>query len=337
MPPRLLAPLAAAAVVVAIAAGCSSTPLPGVDRSSEAGSGPPPGPDGLPVLARGTCWTGTTVGADPQDVLKLSASTGVPYLAAARAVADRPAFSRSTSCSDDHAVEVFEVVRLPKLEAKIADYAALLRVESPLFATISHSVAEACMTKNLVKAAARTGLPGAVMAPALPTGAEVGWAPAAPAQWAAGQRVFACTLTWAHPQSVRYESVFTKGFPISQRTCIDTKSLAFVDCARRHDGERIAFIEARDAVAAGAFPGPKAVRKGPDGRYLDVPDAGWRRLDAACTSYLRSISATKKLTGVANVDVDQWPRPDGSFPIWCDADTPPDQHSLVTQGSVYDR
>ena len=72
-------------------------------------------------------------------------------------------------------------------------------------------------------------------------------------------------------------------------------------------------------------------------RFLEVPDARWARLDTACTAYLRSISTTKKLTGVANVDADQWPTQNGAFPIYCDADTPPDQESLVTQGSVYNR
>jgi len=331
MPSRLLGPVVA--VLAVVLAGCSSASVPG----ARATSGTASGVDGVTTLAEGTCWTATTVGADPQDVLRLSASTKVPYLVAARAVADRPAFSRGTTCSADHAVEVFKVVRLPALEARLADYATLLRVQGRLFATVAHSVAQACMTGSLARAAARTGLPGAVMAPALPAGSKVGWAPAAPAQWAAGQRVFACTLTWAHPQRVRYDTVFTKAFPVSQRTCIDSASLAFVDCARRHDRERIAFVEARDAVAAGAFPGPQAVKNGPNGRYLDVPHARWRKLDAGCTAYLRSISGTRKLTGVANVDVDQWPRPDGSYPIWCDADTPPDQVSLVTQGTVYDR
>jgi hypothetical protein len=90
-------------------------------------------------------------------------------------------------------------------------------------------------------------------------------------------------------------------------------------------------------VAAGGFPGPSAIRNGPNGRYLAVGDARWKKLDAACTAYLRAVSTTKKLTGVANVDVDEWPTADGTYPIYCDADTPPDQKSVVTEGSVYNR
>ena len=72
-------------------------------------------------------------------------------------------------------------------------------------------------------------------------------------------------------------------------------------------------------------------------RYLDIGDAAYAKLDAACTAYLRAISSTRKLTGIANVDVDEWPTPEGSYPIYCDSDRRPDQKSLITQGSVYDR
>ena len=328
-----------ATLVLVLGAGCSQAPMPGAEESrigSESGSGSgrasEPG-----ALAEGTCWSGHLLGADPQDVLALSGRYGVPYLVAARAVADRPAFDKAVACDKDHAVEVFKVVRLPDLESRLVDYATLLRIGTPLYGTVARRVGQACMTDTLARAAARTGLAGAVMEPVLPSGASVGWAPAAPEDWARGRRVFACTLTWHTPQTTRYHTVFTKALPTGARSCILSRSLLFVDCARPHDRERIALIDAREAVTAGAFPGAGAIRNGPRGRYLDVPDARWARLDAACMAYLRSISTTKKLTGIANVDADQWPTPDGAYPIYCDADTPPDQDSLVTEGSVYDR
>jgi hypothetical protein len=324
--------------VLVLGAGCSQAP-PGAGESGTgsgpgSATGPPPKPG---TFAEGTCWSGHLLGADPQDVLALSGRYDVPYLVTARAVADRPAFDKGVACGKDHALEVFKLVRLRDLEPRLADYATLLRIQSSLYATVSRRVAQGCMTDSLVRAAARTGLAGAVMAPVLPSGASIGWAPAAPGDWARGRRVFACTLTWQTPRSTRYRDVFTKALPVAERTCILSRPLVFVDCARRHDRERIAVIDARDAVAAGAFPGPGAIRTGPRGRFLEVPDARWARLDTACTAYLRSISTTKKLTGVANVDADQWPTPNGAFPIYCDADTPPDQESLVTQGSVYNR
>jgi hypothetical protein len=324
---------AALLLVLALATGCSGGALPGTGGdSSSTGGGGTPG-----TLAEGTCWDSATLGADPQDVLKLSGTYDVPYLVAARALADRPSFEHRLGCGDDHAVEVYKLLRLPKLEAKLTDYASLLRIQTSLYDEIARSVAAGCQTSTLAKAAAASGLPGAVMTPVLPKGASLGWAPAPPDQWSKGTRMFACTLTWAEPGQIRYASLFTKRFPTAERTCIDSRALAFVDCARRHDRERIAVIEARVAVAAGAFPGPKAIRSGPHGRYLDVGDTRYRPLDAACTAYLRAVSSTKKLTGVANVDADEWPAPGGSYPIYCDADAPPDKKSVVTEGSVYDQ
>jgi hypothetical protein len=325
--------LVALVAVVTLTAGCSGGSLPGLGDTSSGSDGKTSAGD----VAEGTCWSDTMLGADPQEVLRLSKAYAVPYLVAAHALATRPAFSASMDCDDVHSVEVYKVVRLPKLDQQLTDYAALLRTATPLYGTVARSVAQACTTKPLADAVAKAGLPSAVMSPMLPEGATLGWAPASPDRWSNGQRVFACTLTWSKPRSTRYSAVFTKHFPTGDRTCIDTKALVFVDCARKHDRERIAVIEAREAVAAGAFPGPKAIRNGPSGRYLDVGDARWAKLDAACTAYLRAISTTKKLTGVANVDVDEWPAPGGSYPIYCEADTRPDQKSLVTEGSVYDR
>ncbi|HET6165658.1 MAG TPA: hypothetical protein VFE07_02420 [Marmoricola sp.] len=318
--------------MLVLAGGCSQAPLPGH------GDTPSDEPTGEPgVVAEGTCWSAARLGADPQDVLRISKEFSVPYLVVARAVADRPSFAHPLGCGQAHSVEVYKVLRLPELEKQLTDYATLLQTRTALYDKVARSVSLGCMTDTLASVAAASGLPGAVAEPMLPEGASLGWSPAAPAQWAAGQRVFACTLTWAKPEPVRYAAVFTKKFPTSMRTCIDTHALLFVDCARRHDRERIALIEAREAVEKSAFPGRKAIRKGPNGRYLAVSDARYRKLDAACTAYLHAISTTKKLTGVANVDVDEWPTPDGSYPIYCEADTRPDQKSLITEGSVYSR
>jgi hypothetical protein len=334
--PSWLRPLLAV-LALALAAGCSQARPPGAGGSgtgAAAGSGAA-SRSGPGALAEGTCWSGDLLGADPQDVLALSARYDVPYLLTARAVAGRPAFDKRIDCDEDHAVEVFKVVRLP--DPRLTDYAALLRIRTPLYASVERRVAQGCMSERLAKVAAATGLAGAVVAPVLPAGAALGWAPVAPDAWSRGHREFACTLTWQDPRTTRYSTLFTRSLATGDRTCIVSRSLVFVDCAHPHDRERIAVIDARQAVAAGRFPGPGAVRTGPRGRFLDVPDARWAKLDAACTAYLRSISTTKRLTGVANVDADQWPAPDGAFPIYCDADTPPDRESLITEGSVYNR
>jgi hypothetical protein len=318
--------------LLTVAAGCSKGALPGRGNTSSRGSTQSNAP-----LVTGTCWTGDLLGADPQVVLTISREYAVPYPAAATALATRPTFARSQDCGSDHTVEVYKVVRIPALEKQLTDYATVLRTQTPLFGQVVRAIERSCMTDVLARAAARTHLRDAVMAPALPEGAAVGWSPASPEQWTKGQRVFACTLTWSKPTQLRYASVFTKKFPTGKRTCIDSTSLVFVDCARRHDRERISVIEARAAVAAHQFPGARAIRKGPHGPYVDVPEPRYAVLDAACTAYLRSVSTTKKLTGVANIDADEWPASGGSYPIYCEADTSTDKPSLVTQGTVYNR
>jgi hypothetical protein len=326
--PHLIALLATMLLVGGVLTGCSGGALPGHGGAS--------GNDAA-ELAEDTCWTGDLLGSDPQEARRLSSRYAVAYPVVAQAIATWPSFARRVRCDRDHQVEVYKVLRLPDLEPKLGDYAALLRTQAPLYATVSRSVARGCMGAALARAVAKAGLPGAVMAPVLPEGASLGWAPAPPGPWSKGVREFACTLTWRQPSSTRYAAVFTGHFPTGSRTCIDSHALVYVDCAREHDRERIAVIDARDAVATGAFPGPKAIRNAFGGRSLAVSDATYRRLDAACTAYLRAISSTRKLTGVANIDVDEWPASDGAYPIYCEADRSPDEKSLITQGSVYDR
>jgi hypothetical protein len=321
-------------LVLGLLAGCTGgSALPKGGGTAVGG-----GKDGAEVpLAEGTCWTGALLGADPQQVLRLSGQLNVSYFVAAHALADRPAFARTQDCRKAHDVEVYRAVRIPSLTPQLTSYAVLLRTDRPFFASLTRAVENACMNAVLSKAAAQSGVGGAVMAPALPDGMKLGWAPPSPDQFSRGQRVFACTLTQDRPSPVRYADVFTKRFGTGRRICIDSRVLIYVDCARKHDRERIAVIDARAAVLAKNFPGPSRIRTGPDGRYLDVPPGRYAALDRACTAYLRAISTTKKLTGVAEIDADSWPDPGGAYPIACEADTHPNQQSVTTEGSVYDK
>lgn len=305
----------------------TSTDFP--DSDGEAGS--------EVALAGGTCWTEAMLGEDPQAILALATAQKVSYFTAAHALAGRPAFEKTRSCAKSHRIEVYRVVQIPRLTPRLTSYATLLHTDRPLYRALERSVRNSCMTKPLAAAAARSGLPGAVAEPALPTGMKLGWAPPSPEQFTRGQRVFACTLIQDKASTVRYADLFAKRLPTALRTCIDSKRLVYVDCARKHDRERIAVIDARVAVQAGRFPGRRAIRRGPDGRYLDVAPAAYAALDRACTTYLRAISTTKRLTGVAEIDVDVWPAPDGSYPIACEADTRPGQKPVTTSGSVYNR
>ena len=110
-----------------------------------------------------------------------------------------------------------------------------------------------------------------------------------------------------------YASVFTHGFPTQDRTCIDSAALIYVDCARQHDRERIAWVDVTAAVRTGAFPN----------RVVGLPAATLAGLDRACTTYLRAVSTTTALTGVAEPDVDDWPTRTGRYRIACEADVAP--------------
>jgi hypothetical protein len=313
---------------VGLLSGCSGPPSD-LEGAGKAGA--------TVTLASNTCWTGETLGADPQAILKLSTTYGVNYFDAAHALAGRPAFKLTEACGTGHHVEVYRTVAVDAVKPVATTYATLLQPSSSAYQQIAAGVEKACMGKSLVRAAGLTRLAGAVVEPAFPEGVALGWAPPSPEQWSRGQRSYACLLTSVHAAKFRYSTVFTRSFPTRLRTCIDSSALKYVDCSKKHDRERIAIIDVRYPVAAGTFPGSTAIKVGRDGRYVDLPVATLALLDKACTSYLNSVSTTKKLTGVAEVDADQWPSADGSYPIACEADVAPAKKSVVTTGSVYNQ
>lgn len=315
-------------LVLVLAAAC--------DGSDDAPSGG--GKSGTSVaLAPNTCWTAQTLGADPQAVLELARSQAVDYFSVAHAVDGRPAFQLTEACDGPHHVEVYQVVPIEKVKPVVTGYAAFLQFSTGAYRKLSAAVERACMNKTLAETAERSGVPGAVAEPAFPAGAELGWAPPSPEQWAKGQRVYACTLSSAEPVDFRYAAVFTQGFPTDRRTCISNSPLQFVDCARKHNRESIAVINVRTAVAAKKFPGRSAITAGPNGRFVDLSRPTLARLDRACTAFLGAVSTTTKLTGVANIDPELWPTPEGDYPITCQADTAPTKDSVVTEGSVFDK
>lgn len=337
--------VAAGVLLVGVLAGCSEDPgssgSPSAGSSGSPGSSDSSGSSGsataAPELAAGTCWSDRRLGSDPQEVLAVATDHKVPYDVAATALADRPDFAEPVPCDQAHSVEVYALKRLPAYQAELQSYRPLLRSRSKLYESVAASARQACMSPAANKAVKQTGVAGAVMTPALAQGVRLSWAPAPPEQWEKGQRVFACTLVWDQPTTTRYAALETGQLPAGQRVCILTASRSYVGCGRKHDRERIASIDVSAAVAAGKFPGKSAVRSGSDGPYADLPGDLYDRLDAACTAYLRSVSTTKTLTGVANIDPALWPASDRTWPVWCEADTPPGQKSLVTKGSVFDR
>jgi hypothetical protein len=329
--PTTLRALGAVLALAALLAACSSDP-------KTVGNDPGAGKSGIEVpLTTATCWSAETAGADPQQVLAIAKKYGVSYFAAAHALAERPAFELTQGCAGAHQVEVYKAVRIDQVKPVVSTYTALLQSGSKAYAKLSENVQQACMNKPLLEAAVQSGLPGAVMTPVFGDGVTLGWAPPSAEQWEAGQRVYACTLTQEPAGTLLYASVFRKSFPTGRRVCIDNKSLVYVDCARKHNREQISTIDLSAAVAAKKFPGPKAIKPGPDGKFVDVSPAQYAALDRACTAYLRAVSTTKKLTGIAEIDPEKWPADDGSYPVACEADTATTKNPIVTQGSVFDR
>jgi hypothetical protein len=318
-----------ALLLALVLTSCSSPDVPGIGGKKKK--------EQVPVLAAGTCWSAASLGADESGVRDVAEENGVDLATASAVMGQRPAFAEPLDCAQAHALEVYRLVELPGLTPRLTSYGVLLRTDQDLYVTLSRRLRNECMEPRLARAAARTGLPGVVMDPALPAGMHLEWAPPSPEQFAAGQRGFACLFTQSAPGTHRYATVFTRDLPTALRTCILSRRLRYVDCARKHDRERIAVLQVRQAVLARRFPGRKAIRKGPQGRYLAASAARYAALDRACTTYLRSISTTKKLTGIAEIDLDFWPAADGSYPIVCEASTPPNRPALVTRGSVYDR
>ncbi len=321
MPLRRLLPALGSGALLAALLGCTAGPgsTPFDDTAG--------GQDGASVtLTTATCWSGLAAGADPQVILQVAKTYSVSYFDAAYAMVGRAAFARTRSCSADHGVEVYKGIRLADVTPSLNDYTAFLRPNDPEYASIDQDVRRACMDQALLSAADATGVATASVEPAFPDGFTLGWAPPSPAQWEEGQRVYGCTLTQANASPLLYASVFTSRFPTQDRTCIDNRSLVYVDCARQHDRERIAWIDVTSAVRSGTFP-----------NTVSLPSPTLAALDRACTTYLRAISTTTKLSGVAEPDIDQWPTRSGRYQIACEADAPPGKPSVATTGSVYDR
>lgn len=332
MPPLTRSVVVLLSVLGLAVAACGGPDEPGAD-----GGG---GKDGTSVaLAPNTCWTAETLGADPQEMLRLAQAYAVDYFSIANAVDGRPAFKLTESCKKPHHVEVYRVVPVAEVTPVVTSYASFFQYNQPAYRQLSTAVERACMNETLASAAKRSKVPGVVLEPAFPDGIDLGWAPPSPEQWDKGQRVYACTLssTTTTPFSFRYAAVFGKGFPTGERTCISNAPLVFVDCARKHDRERIAVFQVRAAVLAKKFPGADAIRVGANGRFVQVPTETLRALDRACTAFLRAVSTTDRLTGVVEIDAERWPMPDGSYPVDCEADAPPHQDSVVTEGSVFNR
>lgn len=332
------------ALVLPLVVACGGPPAEDTEGAGQSGE--------TVTLAPRTCWTGASLSDDPQTVLTVSKTFGVDYFDAAHALSGRPSFELTEACGAAHHVEVYSTVPVNQVQPVITSYATLLQPNQPAYRKLVKAVEKTCMTQVLARTAAQTKLPGALAEPALPEGVEIGWAPPSPEQWARGQRVYACTLSSDRALKIRFAQVFRKTFPTRLRTCIESRALQYVDCSRKHDRERILVLDLTAAVAAGKLPGAEAVREGAQGEVVDIAATTLKVLDKACTNFLRSVSRTKKLNGVAALDADRWPAteermvgetdpkrfpPRTYYLVDCEADVLPPKKPVVTRGSVFNR
>jgi hypothetical protein len=335
---RLVGCFALAALLLTGCSMGSAIPAPQVGATTSAGVAPVPvQPATTFALSANSCWTGELLGSDPQRALNLATTFGVSYFDAAYALEDRPAFLETLPCTTAHAVEIYRLVPAAEVAPGLAGYSSLMQTRSTDFVRLAARVRHACMDSTLAVAARRAQVEDASLQPAVPDGFRIDWTPATPEQWDRGQQVFACLFVQDDPSSLLYSSLRSRSLPTALRTCIASGSRIYVDCARKHDRELIAVLDVSGAVAAGTLPGRSAVRHTAGGAtYLGFGAAFYRPLDRACTTYLRSISTDRRLSGVAEIDADAWPDADGRYTISCEADAPANRPSKVTTGSVYD-
>ena len=93
----------------------------------------------------------------------------------------------------------------------------------------------------------------------------------------------------------------------------------YVSCSRKHDAEQIAVMPLNTAIERGQIDARRAVRKGPNGRYVALSDAEYAKVDKICQTFLSSVSTVKGgVVGRAFPgSVKQWPSETGDYVTSC--------------------
>lgn len=295
------------------------------------------------VLEPGTCWT------DAQLVDTLTEEEFAEYVeryaggdpARAESLRDDAAFTDEVACAEPHALELYAAVELPpRLDRRVTEYADLLDQESPLYDRVRDAVNQACLAESAYgRAERRAGDLTVQLAPALSEdgGLRLAWDPYPAELWEEGERRFTCTLEQDEPSELVFADLATSAVPVAARSCLNTPGRA-VPCNRPHQAEEIGEMTLNAAVDAGQIDAERAVRNGPEGRYVALSDPEYAQLDRVCARLFRAVS-----TGREDVEaqafpggLDQWPTRDGDYVASCFAlkafDPPP-----KFRGTVFDR
>ena len=275
-------------------------------------------------LDKGTCWSAEklvdSLGAKGFEAWVEKYAGGEAALG--EAMRDDAAFTKEIDCSEPHSLELYNVVEVsPKLTDQIDDYADLLDQKSTLYRAIRDQVNDACMAGSPYGAAQRKagGLP-VQLGPSLNVngGLHVAWDPFPADLWEKGQHKFVCNFEQDQPGTLRFADLTTKKVPVTARVCLNTPT-TYVPCSGRHQAEDIAEMNLNTAIQKGQIQGDKAVRKGPKGAYVALPDAQYATLDKVCQTLLKSVSKTKApveakvYPGAAS----QWPTENGVYLASC--------------------
>jgi len=173
------------------------------------------------------------------------------------------------------------------------------------------------------------------------SGLRVAWDPFPPDRWAKGEHKFVCTFEQDNAGTLRFADLGTRTVPVAERVCLDTPR-RYRPCAGRHQAEDIAEMVLNAAIAQGEVNGRKAVRTGPQGKYVALTDAEYAKLDKVCQTFLERVSspARRSATGVKAQAfpgaVSQWPTKNGAYVASCFALRPAVPPPMIT-GTVFDR
>jgi len=330
--------LAVAVLVLGTLAGCGGSDQQAPERHST--------PDATArTLAKGTCWSDEHL---PEALGSKGFDAWVQKYAGGDAVLgdsmrDDAAYAKKIDCAVPHSVELYDVVEVsPQLTARITDYADLLDQKSELYRLVRDQVNDRCMAGSPYGRAQRRagGLP-VQLGPSLNVdgGLRLTWDPVPADLWARGQHAFVCNFEQDRPGTVRFADLATRKVPITARVCLNTPS-TYVSCSDRHQAEDIGEMMLNTAIQKGQIAGRQAIRKGPQGSYVQLPDAQYARLDKVCQTLLRTVSTPRKnvraqaYPGAAS----QWPTGKGVYLASCFALEPvSDPPPYLPGGSVFDR
>ena len=333
----LTSPLVALAFVTLAACGGQSAPQ---TRAPEASSDATP--TAAPAPAKGTCW----------DDQQLPAVLGEEGFAAwvekyaggdpksAESLSDDAAFTEPIDCTSPHSLEVYNLVELsPKLTTEIKSYADLLDPDSALYRKVRDEVNDRCAAGSAYgRAQAKAKLP-VQLGPSLnpEAGLHVAWDPVPADLWAKGQKAFVCTFEQDKPGTIAYADLVTKKVPIAARVCLNTPGKK-VPCAEKHQAEDIGGMILNTAIARKQINGAKAVRKGPDGKYVALSDKEYAKLDKVCQNLLDQVSDVKGDVEARAYpgSVSQWPTDGGVYVATCFALKPFEPPPPV-KGTVFDK